>query len=483
MVLKIKHLYILAIIISLLMLWIANGCTPTPKPVKLDHFKVYKVRSVQFSASVLLQGQFDNHEVPAKLMALTYFANPTEKSHPGSKTTISNPDAHLNWYELWQSETEPLRRIRFSNQFGEHLVDIKTPKFLLVPAQKTSHDGSQFPIFLDHYKCYEIVTIHSIPDLPTVTLKDQFVDGEKTQVLKPRLFCVPVKKNLPGSNPTGKIVNEKDHLVIYEIPTRPFVKEINSKDQFKEQPLQIRQSEMLAVPSEKITVETPQLDHFKIYKAEGMQCNINVLLKGQFDDQEKAAKLTNLIYFANPTDKFHSQWKTAIIDSNAHLNWYTLIQRQPEPRRAIRFKNQFGQHSVEIKNPRGLLVPAQKTSHKGSQFPETLDHYKCYDITTINLLPQLPVVTLKDQFGVDENLQVMKPRFFCVPVSKNLPGTNPIGKIVNEKDHLVIYDITPRDYKKKFRTKDQFREQSLVATQSVMLAVPTEKQAVSTQEN
>ena len=190
-----KRFYVLLIILSAFAFWASNGCKPTPKPEKLDHFKVYQVDSLGFDLPVLLKGQFDNNEIKASLTALTHFANPTSKFHRGSKTKIKNPDGHLNWYALRQEQPEPRRTIRFENQFGKHSVVIKDPKYLLVPTQKTSHKGSKFPKSLDHYKCYEVIDINSMPNLPTVTLEDQFGREDSVRVRKPIYFCVPVSKN------------------------------------------------------------------------------------------------------------------------------------------------------------------------------------------------------------------------------------------------------------------------------------------------
>ncbi len=224
-----------------------------------------------------------------------------------------------------------------------------------------------------------------------------------------------------------------------------------------------------------------KLDHFKVYEIDTSDCHWGVLLQGQFDKKEIPGTLTALTHFANPVEKTHiTGIKTAITDTNAHLNWYQLRQRKSEPKRTILFQNQFGQYSINIKNPNYLLVPTQKTSHKGSKFPDSLDHFKCYKIIKINVQPpSVDSVNLKDQFGIEKNLMVREPVYFCVPVSKNLPGIKPTGKIINEKDHLVVYKITAKSYKKKIYVKDQFikKPKELRVTRSVMLAVPTEKQA------
>lgn len=475
-----KQCYALLVILSVWIILVSIGCGLK----KLDHFKIYEVQKFDFDLVVLLEGQFDKEEVKARITALTHFANPTNKFHPGSKTKIRDPNAHLNWYVLKQMKPEPRRAIHFENQFGEHSVVIRSPQALLVPAQKTSHQGSKFPRSLDHYKCYEVTTIKSMPKLPVVNLEDQFGSENQVKIRKPELFCVPVSKNRPDIHRSTEIKNKEDHLAIYPITPKPYRQKIKTRDQFESLELRVTRSVMFAVPSKKKSevIQKPDtLDHFKIYEVSEVPFEKEVLLKGQFDDNEINAWLTTLTHFANPTSKYHANSKTEIKDPDAHLNWYDLKQEQPEPRRTIRFKNQFGQHSVETQDPRNLLVPAQKINDQGHNFPDSLDHYKCYNIIEINTMPNLPNVTLKDQFTLptsEDSVQVLKPRLFCVPVSKNLPQSEPIGKIMNDKDHLVIYDIHPRPHERQTASKDQFGDKPLVVKRSVMLAVPTEKQAV-----
>jgi hypothetical protein len=240
------------------------------------------------------------------------------------------------------------------------------------------------------------------------------------------------------------------------------------------------------IPERKTKVQPPEiseeLDHFKVYEVEKIPVGFLVHLTDQFDGQPKEANLDTLSYFANPALKFHAGGEVGVKDGNRHLNWYDLRQQQPEPRRTIRFRNQFGQHSVVIKDPKFLLVPAQKTSDEGSVFPKDLDHYKCYEVISVDTLPNLPVVTLEDQFGSADSLQVRKPRFFCVPVKKGVPGTVP-PDIVNAEDHLAVYDIPPEAHQLEIKALDQFGERALTVIRSVLLAVPSEKQGVVTHGN
>jgi hypothetical protein len=223
------------------------GCASTP-----EHFAVYEVQKVEVSFVVQLTDQLDPAAKEAKLPALTHFANPTRKVHGGTAAGIHQPDQHFTWYALEQGQAEPVRRVRFGNQFGQHTVDIRDPRFLLVPAQKTSHAGSAFPGSLDHYKCYEVVQVNAAPPLPVVILGDQF-SSQSVQVGKPRFFCPPVKKERQGE-PPQEIKNKIDHLTVYDLPPLAHAESIKIKDQFGDRPLDVVQKMMLVVPTEKQVV-------------------------------------------------------------------------------------------------------------------------------------------------------------------------------------------------------------------------------------
>ena len=241
---------------------------------------------------------------------------------------------------------------------------------------------------------------------------------------------------------------------------------------------QIREREIVGEPGP----PPKELDHFKVYEVDKVEVDFHVRLTDQLDAAPKEARLEALKYFANPTRKVHHNAQVDIKDANRHLTWYAIIQEQPEPRRTIRFVNQFGEHSVDIGKPRFLLVPTQKLSDEGSVFPETLDHYKCYEVLQVNSAPTLPVVILGDQFGSQDNVQVGKLRFFCLPVMKEWDGSEP-HDIMNADDHLAVYDIPHKDRELEIAVRDQFEERGLKVIRSIGLAVPTEKQVVKVHRN
>ena len=222
-------------------------------------------------------------------------------------------------------------------------------------------------------------------------------------------------------------------------------------------------------------------DHFKVYDVDDVAVEDSVYLTDQFDPQSKQATVVALTHFANPVHKILEDGsESKIQNKHRHLTWYRLNQQQPEPRRTVRFRNQFGQQSVDIRQAQVLLVPTQKLLESDSEFPKNLDHYKCYRIIQVNVPPEQHTLTLIDQFETQENVQLGPPVLFCPPVKKERPGyeEQPIQK---PRDHLTIYRIEEHAFQRDFGIHDQFfEEQGLVTSRSVFLAVPTTKEAFVT---
>ncbi|WP_373499095.1 hypothetical protein [Desulfococcus sp.] len=122
-----------------------------------------------------------------------------------------------------------------------------------------------------------------------------------------------------------------------------------------------------------------------------------------------------------------------------------------------------------------MLLPVEKfRDHSG--FPESLDHFKCYVVQGPKGFKLKPPITLSDQFdkqrGRIETITELSPAFFCVPVDKN------DTKRKNPDEHLALYDITPHDVLTPpipATVRGQFGTVPLIATESILLAVPTEK--------
>ena len=177
-------------------------------------------------------------------------------------------------------------------------------------------------------------------------------------------------------------------------------------------------------------------------------------------------ELALLDFFANPVAKNAEP----IYDKNAHLTWYRGVQ-PPEPMRAVVLETQFGRFEIRTGRAYGLLVPTQKVE-SGSVFPKTLDHYKVYRLVDVEKIPDV-TLKLRDQFGASE-ARLRLPLYFAVPVRKRHETKE--YPIQNERAHLLIFGITPRDLKKKVTLRNQFTKgTSLPIVRSLMLAVPSIK--------
>ncbi len=251
---KRTELMTLAALGAVLLLVACGGQTPAPSPAfKIDHFRIYEVDPLEVDLLVALEGQFDASKVKTRLLKVTHFANPTRKVHGGAQEGVKDTNAHLTGYALEQEATEPRRTVRFRNQFGQHSVDLREPRFLLVPTQKTSDPNSAFPERLDHYKCYEVIRVNVAPTLPMVLLGHQFGSEPDVPLEGPRLFCLPVEKVRPDAH-EQPIQNARDHLALYSTPPKPVERPIETRDQFGERQLKVVRTALLAVPSEKQAV-------------------------------------------------------------------------------------------------------------------------------------------------------------------------------------------------------------------------------------
>ncbi len=105
----------------------------------LNHFLFYRVDSQPADFSVILTGQFETSGIKADLQKLTHFANPVKKSVPGGGTGITDPNFHLDVYTLVQPDPEPVRTVRFRNQFGKWGLKTSSIIWLGVPTEKQAY--------------------------------------------------------------------------------------------------------------------------------------------------------------------------------------------------------------------------------------------------------------------------------------------------------------------------------------------------------
>lgn len=216
-------------------------------------------------------------------------------------------------------------------------------------------------------------------------------------------------------------------------------------------------------------------DHFLVYDVTDVPTEKwTVKLEGQFDEKPKEVTIVSITHWANVVGKQHKDSKGKVRDKHAHFTVYRFKQPEPEPRRTVRYDNQFGQGSIDVKMPLFLLVPAEKRSDPDSKPPTRLDHYKVYEVSKVNTAPPPPVVELKDQFGTLQQVAVGEPVFFCVPAVKHREGEKPT-KLFNRKNHMVVYQLPALKQRGPVKFKDQFMDFELAVQRPLYLMVPTHK--------
>jgi hypothetical protein len=230
--------------------------------------------------------------------------------------------------------------------------------------------------------------------------------------------------------------------------------------------------------------------------------------------------------FANPVDKNGE----GIADPNEHQTWYLIPDPEPQPSRQVIYTNQFGTQKLRAGTPLYLVVPTSKTQCVGGSddgkacaFPNSctvpgvctmmpgpgtctapapnaglpcvqhsdcdivpgdgvcggLNHFECYEVTWAPHKDEI-IVDLEDQFGLEPDVEVGDPRYFCNPTEKIVdPFGNPeVYPIEDPDNHLVCYDIEPKDdhFPLFVDTVDQFGPISLSVRTNEMLCVPSTKQ-------
>jgi hypothetical protein len=225
------------------------GAQAQAQPLTWDHYKVYRVLNPGTgSFPVLLRDQFMGSQNQATVMDL--FANPVEKQvfnpPPGQVYPITKPQLHYTW---WRINPVPFGAlVTLTNQFGNQTIKLSQVEYLLNPAQKDTIDG---PLPLEnHYTCY---ACQGNPVNVSVLLRDQW-DIWQTLVGKPRWFCTPVEKTVPGL-PPNPIVEPNRNYVVYDFnPIDPGVFPAIIRDQFRQGVHDMNPGLYLMVPTEKLHV-------------------------------------------------------------------------------------------------------------------------------------------------------------------------------------------------------------------------------------
>jgi hypothetical protein len=219
---------------------------------ELDHFKFWKVKPKDFSKTVSLKGQFDGDAISQTLERLEWIANPVDKTHKEKRHEAQHQDAHLLGCFLAQPTTQPAHWVKFQNQLYDkpEVWQLAAPVMLLVPASKVyTGNPPDWPKTLSHFQCYLVRDAEPVNG--PVLLEDQFDrkrdQKEDIKTLDPAFFCLPVTKD------KEQIHNPRAHLALYDLgPRATYAVTVFARDQFGKRELEVEESLMLGVPTEKL---------------------------------------------------------------------------------------------------------------------------------------------------------------------------------------------------------------------------------------
>ena len=245
---------------------------------------------------------------------------------------------------------------------------------------------------LDHFLCYKADPLQDIVS-DEFTLKDQFDDPDPefdvdVELLEAKLFCNPVKKT--HGEDVAEIGDPVSHLTAYKIKIENEDSEdlqVVISNQFGEQTLLVKESELMFVPSIKTFVDSVAeagdllgVDHFKCHKADGFDDIADlgenegdpVFLDDQFSDGEyENIEVKKAILFCNPATKFHNETTFEIMNEAEHLTCYEIAGDDDTVERIVRLDNQFGfdvpdgvqdGQNLLVKEYELLCLPSEKIS-------------------------------------------------------------------------------------------------------------------------
>lgn len=245
--------------------FILAGCGPAPKEkppqlqFKIDHYKFYDFKTLSTVADVpvKLKDQFHEQQpFDAKVTVPQFFGNPVIKTKKGDYPgEMKNPMAHLTWYKLEETPSEPRRMLELSNQFGTQTVTIGSASVLLAPALKSEKGkdidkDSKLPNTISHYVGYLILNKIK-PFRGPLKLQDQFHTDPKASIRQAAYLFVPADKIRDGEY--TERVHAEDHLVAFQLSGKraPDNTIRRTKDQFNSLRVDFQNPVFLAVPTKK----------------------------------------------------------------------------------------------------------------------------------------------------------------------------------------------------------------------------------------
>ena len=222
----------------------------------LDHFKLYQAQSVPGAVLdgplVTIVDQFGSTNLD--LGPVEFLLPPVSKD--GGQ--IFRPGDHLLCYDV-PNQTFGPAQVQVDNQFGSQTITVTDPETFCVPTEKALGPLASLPLQprTDHFECYLATGVppRIDPDFPIVVdLRDQFEEELGMEIGPPVLFCNPAEKTtadgtvFPVRDPAG-------HLTCYELVQPPTFGplQVNIRNQFHPDgaPAEVNNPLALCVPGAK----------------------------------------------------------------------------------------------------------------------------------------------------------------------------------------------------------------------------------------
>jgi hypothetical protein len=223
-----------------------NCIQVTPPDTGKNHYKSWRVDTTSFNAVVHARDQFMQDNL--HLLWREFLSNPVMKIHGVDTFRIKDPDHHLTWYRAVGRDTSLI--VDYVNQFEAGSAVIDAVQYLLFPTKKQQH---AMPESLDHYKAYRIANPRWLSTL--TMLEDQFDvllgQSEVIDSIRAVYFLTPTVTDTPSV-----MFDSVTHYVAYEITPRRYLATpmvVNTVDRFGQHDLVVRNSELLLVPTRKLS--------------------------------------------------------------------------------------------------------------------------------------------------------------------------------------------------------------------------------------
>ena len=302
-----------------------------PMPEDLDHYKVYEVLSyVGFDGVNLMVGDQFSDKMKAFVIEPKYFAIPTMKQHRSTFARILKENEYITFYSIdpGSGEKDAPDYLMTNDQFCGTLINVNRPKYLGVPT-KMSTEIPPSKTLGEHFLVYNVDDLKVDPE-QTVELETRY-DHITCRITELSYFVNPVEKTHKGD--TFGIVDESAHANLYylnQVPrTEPHT--FNVVNQFGSLVINLHQPSILFVPTGK-EVETRKekydipdsLNHYLLYKVEGVTPPQDVLLSDQFVTG-MSAHVQKPVYYGVPVKKTHNGKVCEIFDEGQDLLFYEII--------------------------------------------------------------------------------------------------------------------------------------------------------------